>query len=74
MRVYVQGEESATQQFPSEIDTFYRLHADANGVFNDAEALRMYVSILSKTYFNDSSINYVATRLIYLLSCVIVTT
>ncbi|GJR28057.1 hypothetical protein Tco_1104289 [Tanacetum coccineum] len=32
---------SATQEEPSEIDTFYRLHT-VNGVFQDPEALRMY--------------------------------
>ncbi|GJU44854.1 hypothetical protein Tco_1202120 [Tanacetum coccineum] len=32
---------SATQEEPSEINTFYRLHT-VNGVFQDPEALRMY--------------------------------
>ncbi|GJR12733.1 hypothetical protein Tco_0795385 [Tanacetum coccineum] len=41
MRVYVQKMTSATQEEPSEIDTFYRLHT-VNGVFQDPEALRMY--------------------------------
>ena len=53
MRLYVQKEASATKELPSEIDIFYRLHADANGVFRDPEALRIYVSLLAKTLFND---------------------
>ncbi|GJW31605.1 hypothetical protein Tco_0051637 [Tanacetum coccineum] len=39
--LHFQKMTSATQEEPSEIDTFYRLHT-VNGVFQDPEALRMY--------------------------------
>ncbi|GJS85188.1 F-box domain containing protein [Tanacetum coccineum] len=38
---HLMKQASATQEEPSEIDTFYRLHT-VNGVFQDPEALRMY--------------------------------
>ncbi|GJT44422.1 hypothetical protein Tco_0953137 [Tanacetum coccineum] len=38
---HLMKQASATQEEPSEIDTFYRLHT-VNGVFQDPKALRMY--------------------------------
>ncbi|GJW58285.1 hypothetical protein Tco_0105016 [Tanacetum coccineum] len=47
---------SATQEEPSEIDTFYRLHT-VNGVFQDPEALRMMRELERRVSTHTAEIN-----------------